>query len=64
MLRDVVELRANKWVLCREDHYISETINQIHKQVQQSTKVHGQLSSRNKQWKKGRYIMGKLNSAN
>ena len=34
MLRDVVELRDNKWVPRREDHYNPKTIDQIHKEAQ------------------------------
>ena len=34
MLRDVVELRDNKWVPRREEHYNPKTIEQIHKEAQ------------------------------
>ena len=33
MLRDVVELRENKWVPRGEEHYNPKTINQIHKEA-------------------------------
>jgi hypothetical protein len=34
MLRDVIELRRNKWVIRREEHYNSKTIDQIQKKAQ------------------------------
>ena len=58
ILRDVVELRENKWILRREEHYISETIDQIYKEAQQSNveeqRFVAQWSSRKEQQKKGR----------
>lgn len=66
ILRDVVELRENKWILCREEHFISDTIDQIHKEAQQSKvqeqRFAGQWSTRKEQQKKGRpgyYILRK-----
>lgn len=34
MLRDVVDLRKNKWVPRREENYNPKTIDQIHKEAQ------------------------------
>ena len=57
MLRDVVELRQNKWVLRREEHYNPKTIDQIHKEAQiekmQEQRLAVQFPVKNKKQKQG-----------
>ena len=36
MLRDVVDLRKNKWVPRREENYNPKTIDQIHKEAKEA----------------------------
>ena len=56
MLRDVVELRANKWIPRRED-YNPKTIDQIHKEAQlekmQEQRLAAQMPGKDKQKKGG-----------
>ena len=56
MLRDVVELRANKWVPRRED-YNPKTIDQIHKEAQQEKmqeqRLAAQMPGKDNKQKKG-----------
>ena len=53
MLRDVVDLRDNKWVPRREEHVNPKTIDQIHKEAemekQQEQKLVSQLPAKDKQ---------------
>ena len=48
MLRDVVELRDNKWVPCREDNYNPKTIDQIHKEAQMEKMQKQRLAAQKK----------------
>ena len=56
MLRDVVELRANKWIPRRED-YNPKTIDQIHKEAQmekiQEQRLAAQMPGKDNKQKKG-----------
>lgn len=45
MLRDVVELRENKWVHRREEQYNPKTIDQIHKEHQEEKIKEQRLAS-------------------
>ncbi|XP_046850821.1 eukaryotic translation initiation factor 4 gamma 3-like isoform X2 [Xenia sp. Carnegie-2017] len=53
MLRDVVDLRDNKWIPRREEHVNPKTIDQIHKEAemekQQEQKLVSQLPAKDKQ---------------
>ena len=57
MLRDVVELRVNKWVPRREDNYNPKTIDQIHKEAQmekmQEQRLAAQMPVKDNKQKKG-----------
>jgi hypothetical protein len=59
MLRDVVELRQNKWIrrLRRDEHYNPKTIDQIHKEAQieemQEQRLAVQFPVKNKKQKQG-----------
>ena len=57
MLRDLVELRDNKWVPRREDNYNPKTIDQIHKEAQmekmQKQRLAAQMPVKDNKQKKG-----------
>ena len=57
MLRDVVELRDNKWIPRREENYNPKTIDQIHKEAEMEKKeekrLAAQLPSKDNKPKKG-----------
>jgi translation initiation factor 4G len=57
MLRDVVELRQNKWIFRRDEHYNPKTIDQIHKEAQieemQEQRLAVQFPVKNKKQKQG-----------
>ena len=61
-LRDVVELRQNKWVPRREEDYTPKTIDQIHKQAQlmnvQKQRSAAQRSPKDNKKKEGRPGIG------
>ena len=59
MLRDVVDLRQNKWVPRREENYNPKTIDQIHKEAQmekvqqQEQRLAAQMPAKDNKQKKG-----------
>ena len=57
LLRDVVELRENKWIPRREEIYNPKTIDQIHKEAEiekeEEKQVAAHLSSKCNKQKKG-----------
>ena len=57
MLRDLVELRDNKWVPRREDNYNPKTIDQIHKEARmekmQKQRLTAQMPVNGNKQKKG-----------
>ena len=57
MLRDVIELRQNKWIPRREENYNPKTIDQIHKEAQmekmQEQRLAAQLPAKDNKHKKG-----------
>ena len=46
MLRDVVELRDNKWIPRREENYNPKTFDQIHKEAELEKKVKKRLAAK------------------